>query len=324
MISGCGMSKKRGNRRVITLRAPAKINLGLRILGRRPDGYHDIVSLMVPVGLFDTVRVESAPGGIELICPDSDLPTDPRNLVHRAAQVILLECGSDAGVRLELRKRIPVGAGLGGGSSDAATTLKGVNELLGLRLRNEDLHRLAVTLGADVPFFLLGGAALAEGVGDCLTPVAAMPAVWTMLVYPGFQVSTGWAYEHLTLTSMVNDSILNTPGATAAGEATAYRRRLFGSRCSTLEGLLPLLVNDFEPLVFSHYPQLAKIRQALLAAGARAAPMTGSGPTLVGLFASEGVAQAAHDQVSSMPGIKSFVVPTVAGGTSRDAAVDKA
>jgi 4-diphosphocytidyl-2-C-methyl-D-erythritol kinase len=318
------MSKKRGSARVITLRAPAKINLGLRVLGRRSDGYHDIVSLMVPVGLFDVVRVEWAPSGIEMICPDSDLPTDQGNLAHRAAQLILCECGSDAGVRLELHKRIPVGAGLGGGSSDAAATLKGVNELLGSRLGNEDLHRLAVKLGADVPFFLLGGAALAEGIGDCLTPVAAVPDVWTMLVYPGFQVSTRWAYEHLTLTPMGNRSNLYSPGAIVGGEVTAYRERLLHPQCSTLEDLLPLLVNDFEPLVFSHYPQLAEIRQALLAAGARAAPMTGSGPTLVGLFASEGKARAAQDQVSDMVGIKSFVVPAVAGDTWCDEAVDKA
>ena len=305
------MSKKRGSTRAITLRAPAKINLGLRILGRRSDGYHDIVSLMVPVGLFDVVRVHPARSGIELICPDSDLPTDQGNLVHRAALLLLRECGSDAGVRLELHKRIPVGAGLGGGSSDAAATLKGVNELLGSRLGNAELHRLAVRLGADVPFFLLGGAALAEGIGDRLSPVAAVPDVWTVLVYPGFQVPTRWAYEHLTLTTRANRSNVHGHGASAGGEGTAYRQRLLDRRCSTLEDLLPLLVNDFEPLVFSHYPQLAEIKHALLAAGARAAPMTGSGPTLVGLFASEGEAKAAEDRVRDTPGITSFVAPTV-------------
>ena len=316
------MSKKLGSARVINLRAPAKINLGLRVLGRRADGYHDIVSLMVPVGLFDVVRVESAPSRIELICRDSDLPTDQGNLVHRAAQLILRECGSDAGVRLELHKRIPVGAGLGGGSSDAAATLKGVNELLGSRLAHEDLHRLAVRLGADVPFFLLGAPALAEGIGDRLTPVAAVPEVWTMLVYSGFQVSTRWAYEQLT--TVANRSSLNAPGAIAGEETTAYRQRLLDRQCSILEDLLPLLVNDFEPLVFSHYPQLAEIRQALLAAGARAAPMTGSGPTLVGLFASEAKARAAQDQVSGRLGIESFVAPTVGGESSRHKVVDNA
>jgi len=318
------MSRKLGSARVITLRAPAKINLGLRVLGRRSDCYHDIISLMVPVGLFDVVSVKSAPRGITLSCPDTDLPTDRGNLVHRAAQLILDECGSDAGVRLELHKRIPVGAGLGGGSSDAAATLRGVDELLGCRLGNEDLHRLAVRLGADVPFFLLGGAALAEGIGDRLTAVAAVPVVWTLLVYPGFQVSTRWAYEHLTLTTMANRSNLSSLGAIAAGEETAYRQRLLGRQCLTLEDLQPLLVNDFEPLVFSHYPRLEEIRQALLAAGARAAPMTGSGPTLVGLFPSEGAAKAAQDQVSQRLAIESFVAPTLAGNSLRDKVVGDA
>jgi 4-diphosphocytidyl-2-C-methyl-D-erythritol kinase len=315
------MSKKLGSARVLTLRTPAKINLGLRVLGRRSDGYHDIVSLMVPVGLFDVVRVQSAPSGIELYCPDSDLPTDQGNLVHRAAQLILRECGGDAGVRLELHKRIPVGAGLGGGSSDAAATLKGVNELLDCCLANQDLHRLAVRLGADVPFFLLGGAALAEGIGDRLTPVAVVPQIWTTLVYPGFQVSTRWAYEHLALTTMANRSNLNGPGAIAVGEVTAYHQRLLGRHGLTMEDLLPCLVNDFEPLVFSNYPQLEAIREALLAVGAQAALMTGSGPTLVGLFASEGEARAAQEHVSGGPALRSFVAPTLAGDGWRDAVV---
>ena len=318
------MSRKLGSARVITLRAPAKINLGLRVLGRRSDGYHDIISLMVPVGLFDVVSVKSAPRGIALRCPDSDLPTDRGNLVHRAAQLILDECGSDAGVGLELHKRIPVGAGLGGGSSDAAATLKGVNELLGCSLGHEELHRLAVRLGADVPFFLLGCPALAEGIGDRLTAVAAVQEVWTLLVHPGFQVSTRWAYEHLALTTKTNRSNLQGLGAIPAGEATAYRQRLLGRQCLTLEDLLPLLVNDFEPLVLSRYPQLEEIRQALLAAGARAAPMTGSGPTLVGLFPSEGAAKAAQDQVSHRLAIESFVAPILAGNSLRDKVVGDA
>ena len=319
------MSRKHGSAPAIILRAPAKINLGLRVLGRRADGYHDIVSLMVPVGLFDTVRMESGPAaGIELICPDSGLPTDHENLVHRAAQLILDERGSGAGVRLELRKRIPVGAGLGGGSSDAAATLKGVNELLGRSLATRDLHRLAVRLGADVPFFLLGCSALAEGIGDRLTPVAAVPEVWTLLAYPGFQVSTRWAYEHLPLTTMANRSNLSALGATPAGEATSYHSRLHGRLCLTWEDLLCLLVNDFEPLVFSHYPQLEEIRQALLAAGARAAPMTGSGPTLVGLFASEGEARAAEDRVRRTLGIRTFVAPTIGGHSPQDEIVGEA
>jgi 4-diphosphocytidyl-2-C-methyl-D-erythritol kinase len=295
----------------MTLRAPAKINLGLRVLGRRADGYHDILSLMVPVGLYDVVRVASGEAGVDLSCPDSDLPTDSGNLVYRAARLILDECLSSAGVRLELRKAIPVGAGLGGGSSDAAATLRGVNELLGRPLRDRDLRRLAVSLGADVPFFLLGCAAVAEGIGDRLTPRLGVPEVWTLLAYPGFQVSTRWAYEHLTLTTGANAPSIKNLGAISAGEATAYRERLLDGQLLTLDGLLPLLVNDFEPLLFGRFPQLGEIKRALLAAGARAAPMSGSGPTLVGLFASEAEARAARDQVSRRAGIVAFVARTM-------------
>ncbi|HYA03499.1 MAG TPA: 4-(cytidine 5'-diphospho)-2-C-methyl-D-erythritol kinase [Syntrophobacteria bacterium] len=305
------MFRKHASAPPITLRAPAKINLGLRVLGRRADGYHDILSLMVPVGLYDVVLLESGKSGVDLRCPDSDLPTDNGNLVYRAARLVLNECRSSAGVRLELRKGIPVGAGLGGGSSDGAATLRGVNELLGRPLRGRDLHRLAVSLGADVPFFLLGCAAVAEGIGDRLMARAGVPEVWTLLAYPGFQVSTRWAYEHLTLTTGANASSIKNPVRIPAGDATAYRERLFDGEPLTLDDLLPILVNDFEPLLFSHFPQLGEIRRALLAAGARAAPMSGSGPTLVGLFASEAEAYAARDQVGRRPGVVLFVARTM-------------
>jgi 4-diphosphocytidyl-2-C-methyl-D-erythritol kinase len=311
------MSRKHASAPVITLRAPAKINLGLQVLGRRPDGYHDILSLLTPVALYDVVRVESATSGIDLICPDSDLPTDNGNLVYRAARLVLDECRSTAGVHLELKKAIPVGAGLGGGSSDGAATLRGVNELLGRPLRDRDLHRLAVSLGADVPFFLLGCAAVAEGIGDRLTPRAGIAEVWTVLAYPGFQVSTRWAYEHLPLTIGGNASNIKAFGVISARQATAYRERLLDRQTLTLDDLLPILVNDFEPLVFSHFPQLGEIRRALLGAGARAAPMSGSGPTLVGLFASEVEARAARDQVSGHPGLVTFMARTLSGDMAR-------
>jgi 4-diphosphocytidyl-2-C-methyl-D-erythritol kinase len=309
------MSRKHASAPAMTIRAPAKINLGLRVLGRRLDGYHDILSLMVPVGLYDLVRVESGTSGIDLSCPDSDLATDNGNLVYRAALLVLDECRSRAGVRLELRKGIPVGAGLGGGSSDAAATLRGVNELLGRPLGDRDLHRLAVSLGADVPFFLLGGAAVAEGIGDRLMPRPGLPEIWTILAYPGFQVSTRWAYEHLTLTTGANASIIKGLGGIPRGDAIAYRERLLERR--SLDDLLPMLVNDFELLLFEHFPQLGEIRRALLAAGARAAPMTGSGPTLVGLFASEAEARAACDQVGRRPGLVAFVARTLSEDLDR-------
>ncbi len=305
------MSKKPSSAAVITAGAPAKINLGLRVLGKRPDGYHNLLSLMVPVSLYDELRLELASRGVELRCPNSDLPTEAQNLVYRAAQLVLDACQRDEGVRIELKKSIPVGAGLGGGSSDAATTLLAVNQLLGSPLAVSDLHPLAVKLGADVPFFLLGQWAMAEGIGDRLTPINNVPTFWTVLMHPQFQVSTRWAYENLTLTTSPNGSKFNILGNTSAGEMTTSHQRLLDRRQLTLEDVLPLLANDFEPLVFGHHPQLHDLRKTLLAAGARAVAMTGSGPTLVGLFGSEKEAGAAHDLLCHRDDISSSVAHTL-------------
>jgi 4-diphosphocytidyl-2-C-methyl-D-erythritol kinase len=305
------MSKKPSSAAVIRAGAPAKINLGLRVLGKRPDGYHNLLSLLVPVSLYDELRLELGSHGVDLKCPNSDLPTDAQNLVYRAAQLVLDACQRDEGVRIELNKSIPVGAGLGGGSSDAATTLLAVNQLLGSPLAPQDLYPLAVKLGADVPFFLLGRWAMAEGIGDRLTPIGDVPTLWTVLMHPHFQVSTRWAYENLTLTTGPNGSKFNFLGDTAAGEMTASHQRLLDRRQLTLEDMLPLLANDFESLVFGHYPQLHDLRKTLLAAGARAVAMTGSGPTLVGLFGSEREARAAHDLFCHQDGITSSVAHTL-------------
>jgi len=266
---------------------------------------------MVPVSLCDELLVELNPREIELHCPNSDLLTNEENLVYRAAKLALNECRWDGGVRIELSKNIPEGAGLGGGSSDAAATLIAVNQLLGTPADNSDLHRLATKLGADVPFFLLGGWAVAEGIGDLLSPVDNVPTLWTVLIYPNFQVSTRWAYENLTLTSRANGSKFNILGETYAGEMTASHQKLLNRQELVLEDILPLLVNDFEPLVFGHYPQLHDLKNALLAAGARAVPMTGSGPTLVGLFRSEEEAREAHYLLRPKEDVTTFVVHTL-------------
>lgn len=305
------MSKKPSSAAVITAGAPAKINFGLRILGRRPDGYHNLLSLMVPVSLCDELRLELGSRGVELSCPNSDLPTDAQNLAYRAAQLVLDVCRRDEGVRIELKKSIPVSAGLGGGSSDAAATLLALNQLLGSPLTVPDLHPLAVQLGADVAFFLLGGWAMAEGIGDRLTPIDNVPTFWTVLIHPHFQVSTRWAYENLTLTTGPNGSKFNILGDTSAGAMTTSHQRLLDRQQLTLEDMLPLLTNDFEPLVFGHYPQLLDLRKTLLAADAKAVAMTGSGPTLVGLFDSEKEARAAHDSLCRRDDITSFLTHTL-------------
>jgi 4-diphosphocytidyl-2-C-methyl-D-erythritol kinase len=312
------MSKKPNSAAPIIAEAPAKINLGLQVLGKRPDGYHNLVSLMVPVSLCDELRFSLHQGELELHCPNSDLPTNEENLVYRAAKLVLNECRWDGGVSIELSKNIPEGAGLGGGSSDAAVTLLVVNQLLGSPMDHGDLHRLAAKLGADVPFFLLGRWAVVEGIGDLLSPVENVPILWTVLLYPNFQVSTRWAYENLTLTSRANESKFNILGDTYAEEMAASHQKLLDRQGLALEDILPLLVNDFEPLVFGHYPQLRDLKNALLAAGAKAAPMTGSGPTLVGLFRSEEEARAAHYLLRRKEDTTTFVAHTLDTAVGED------
>ena len=305
------MSKKPNSAASIIACAPAKINLGLQVLRKRADGYHNLVSLMVPVSLCDELRFELNPRKLELYCPNSDLPTNEENLVYRAAKLVLSGSGRDGGVSIELSKNIPVGAGLGGGSSDAAATLLAVNQLLGSFLDHEDLHHLAAKLGADVPFFLLRRWAVAEGIGDLLSPMGNVPILWTVLLYPNFQVSTRWAYENLTLTSRANESKFNILGDTYARKLIASYQKLLDRQGLAFEDILALLVNDFEPLVFGHYPQLHDLKNALLATGAKAVPMSGSGPTLVGLFLTEEEARAAHYLLRRKEDTTTFVAHTL-------------
>ena len=183
------------------MRCPAKVNLYLRVVGRRPDGYHEVVTVMQPLTLADTLTVTLAGAGISLRCDRPDLPQGEENLVWRAARQFQEETGLTSGVRLRLSKRIPVAAGLGGGSSDAAGTLLALNELAGKPLPPGDLHRLASRLGADVPFFLAREPAVGRGTGTQLSPVTLLP-YWYLLVNPGVPLSTRWVYENLDLAGL--------------------------------------------------------------------------------------------------------------------------
>src|SRR5579883_191754 len=181
-------------------RSPCKVNLLLNILGKRSDGFHELETLMHPVRLFDELTFKTSGGGIELTCSEPGLPVDNQNLVYRAAKAFLETSGLGRGVRIHLEKHIPLAAGLGGGSGNAATTLLALNELFGMPLAGETLFRLACTLGSDVPFFLQGNPALASGRGErieSLGPFAALKGAAFLLVHPGFGISTAWAYQQL-------------------------------------------------------------------------------------------------------------------------------
>lgn len=268
--------------RWMSLRAPAKLNLRLKITGKRSDGYHELVSLMVPVSLFDdlVLRIRDT-GGIQLTCRGNfQLPDGPENLVFRAASDFLSTEGSGKGVSVELFKRIPVAAGLGGGSSDAASTLMGLNELLGSPLTPRRLRILAEGLGADVPFFLEGRPCIARGIGELLEPVDSWPEYWYVIVTPALEVSTAWVYRNLKLELTIGE----------------YAYIVKSLKKKPLE-LSKLLENDLETVTTAHYNVVGKLKGTLRRAGALGALMSGSGPTVFGMFETQRQAALAADRL---------------------------
>ena len=246
--------------------APAKINLSLRVLGRRADGFHGLESLMCPVSVFDTLEVtRRAEGGLEFVCDDPALPTDDDNLVVRAARLFGSACGIELQVRIALMKRIPHGAGLGGGSSDAATTLRALDRLFETRLSREALAAMAAELGSDVPFFIYQSAAMIRGRGERVEPVAFPHALPLLLIKPPFGVPTPWAYSRWKDAREIPD--------------VPYAAQVFpwGE-----------LVNDLERPVFEKYIFLADVKRWLLAQPeATGALMSGSGATVFAVLRSK-------------------------------------
>lgn len=251
------------------VRAYAKINLTLDVLGRRADGYHELTSVMQTVALADTLAFRALEDGrTELFC---DVPAlnMPENLVYRAVQVVRAATGCQRGIWIELRKQTPAQGGLGGGSSDAAAVLLALNRLWNLRLGRDRLIELAASLGSDVPFFVLGGTALVEGRGERVRALPDLPGIWVLLLKPEVAVSTPAVFRALT------------PADYTDGQATARLLAAIRER-----GVLPLdgLANALEERVCQNYPAVAACRDALGAAGASYTRMSGSGPTLFALF----------------------------------------
>lgn len=264
----------------VAVRCNAKINLYLRVLAARQDGFHNIETVYHSISLSDTVRITPADTGLSVVCDDEGVPADERNLALRAARGLLE--GTDLRVRIEIAKRIPMGAGLGGGSADAAGALIGIDRLLNLGRSPGRLERLARALGADVTFMLGGGCAVGLGRGDQITPLEALPPVPVVLVIPPISVSTGWAYGSLKMgLTTDSDRLSMVTSALGKGDITS---------------LCDLLHNDFEGLIFDTFPIVGQIKQDLLTWGARGALMSGSGPVTYGLFTEEGDAKACGDR----------------------------
>lgn len=266
MLACRALSKGSGSARRLVLKTAAKVNLTLEVLGKRTDGYHEIATVMQAVDLSDRITLDDA-DDLELRSSFPDVPTDSRNSALRAAAALREAAGFRGGVRITLDKRIPVAAGLGGGSSDAAGVLVGLNRLWRLRWPLERLDELAATLGSDVPFFLRGGAAVATGRGEKVEPLRAR-SLALVLVNPKFPASTAEMYGRLT-PAMYSDG-----GATKA---------LVGSLGRSAARVAASLYNGMEAAAAGVFPQIAQMRAALLAAGALGALMSGSGPTVFGV-----------------------------------------
>lgn len=263
------------NKGTIEILAPAKVNLLLKIIRKRVDGYHELLSIFAPVALYDKLRISKSEKGLEVCCSGRQLPKGKNNLIDRAAISFFEKTRIRKGAKITLIKKIPVSSGLGGGSSDAAATLKGLNQLWENPLSDKDLERLALSLGADVPFFLLQRPAIARGIGEIIQPMKNFPLFWYVIVSPDLMISTAWAYKSIKL-KLTNNEIQN--------KLSCLKKSIFN--------IPDILSNDLESVTLGKYPFLCPIKASLIKLGALGALMTGSGPSLFGLFDS---AKKAHE-----------------------------
>ena len=254
---------------MVTVEANAKINLTLDILGKRPDGFHEVAMVMQSIGLHDTLTMEKTDGEIALSINVPWLKADEKNLAWRAAELVRQEYGLTGGVRMELTKRIPIAAGLAGGSADAAAVLKGMNELYNLQMSEARLCELGAKLGSDIPFCLMGGTMLATGRGEVLTRLADMPETWVVLAKPRISVSTAWAYQNY-----------DEQGAERHPDNEAIKKAIARGNRKAVAGLL---CNVLESVTIKKYDVIADYKQMMLDKGAMASMMSGSGPTVFGL-----------------------------------------
>lgn len=269
--------------------SPCKVNLLLNILGKRPDGFHELETIMQPVNLCDRLSFARGGSSLTLTCSEPSLPTDSTNLVHRAASAFLVRTGIADGVRIRLDKKIPMAAGLGGGSGNAATTLLALNELFGMPLTPVQLDEIAASLGSDIPFFLQDKPALAVGRGEqvtSLTPFNALKDAAFLLIHPGFGIATAWAYKELA----------RFPAALNGkrGRAEALVALLNSRDLATAGGAF---YNSLEAPALEKYPLLALYQEFLRASGAAAALMSGSGSTTFAILPTEAEARTLEERV---------------------------
>ena len=291
----------------LTLPAFAKINLRLRVLGRRPNGYHELDTVFQTISLHDTITLTATNSSeVVLSCDERSLPIDADNLVYRAAKALQARWAPDKGVHIRLEKRIPAQAGLGGGSSDAAVTILGLAYLWRADAKGDELLEIARGLGADVPFFFFGGAARGTGIGENITPLNDVPDKFLLVVKPNASISTAEAYRSLkarSLTTVEAKTILSSSEWSEISDS-------FDSEA---------LGNDFEPVAFALEPEISRAKVALMKAGAEAALLAGSGSAVFGIFDSEDAQKRAIQVIELESGWRVFPCSTVGRNHYRSA-----
>ena len=282
----------------LTLKALAKINLGLDVLGRRDNGYHDVRMVMQTIYLYDNVTLtRTEEPGIQVETNLSYLPVDGNNIAYKAAKLLIDEFGIQEGVHIKLEKRIPVAAGMAGGSSNAAAVLVGMNRMFDLGLSQSQLMERGVALGADVPYCVMRGTALAEGIGEELSSLPPMPKCYILVAKPAISVSTKWVYETLDAKEIVEHPDIDG--------------LLQGLKEQDLSKVASSMGNVLESVTIERYPIIETIKDAMKEAGALNAMMSGSGPTVFGIFDNRKVAKDAWYKLRNMDCAKQVYLANV-------------
>ncbi len=296
------IEKKEHEFGMIKEKAYAKINLGLDVLRRRADGYHDVRMIMQTIDICDDLTFEkSVMQGVHLKITGADLPADGDNLICRAAALIMEAGAITEGVHITLQKRIPIAAGMAGGSGDAAATLRGLNKLFGLGYSTQELQQLGVKLGADIPYCIAGGTMLSEGIGEILTPLSSPPACHLVVAKPDIDVSTAYVYGNLKA-----DSLTYHPDIDGMAEALAQ---------GNLKGITDRMGNVLETVTQKAYPIIADMKERMRKLGAENALMSGSGPTVFGICKEKETAERIAADIRERDRACAVFVTTFHGGT---------
>ena len=278
------------------IKAYGKINLGLDVIGKLPNGYHEVKMVMQTVGIYDELTFERTESGIEITTDSAELPADEGNLIYKAAKLMKEKYHIREGIRIHLQKNIPIAAGMAGGSTDAAATMKGINRMFGLDIGLAELMKTGVDIGADVPYCVIGGTALAEGIGEKLTPLELAPECYVLVAKPDINVSTKYVYEHLDM-----EGIKEHPDIDGMVEAISV---------GSLQGILDRMGNVLETVTIPACPVIHDLKQRMKELGAVNSLMSGSGPTVFGIFLEKRAAQIALDRLEQEQLAKQIFVTT--------------